>query len=415
MSSSAVTIALHAAQAEVARSKARFRVVVAGRRFGKTHLCRGLMLREAARRPNQRIWYIAPSFRMAKQIMWRDLLSAIPRAWLARKPNETELTLWLKNGTEISCKGADNPDSLRGVGLDFVVLDEYQDMRKEVWEECIRPTLANTGGRAVFIGTPKSYNLLHDAYLKGQNPDLPMWASWQFPTIMSPFIPKHEIDQARQDMDPRTFRQEFEASFESVSGRVYYPFDRRIHVSKKVEFNPKLPIWVGMDFNIDPMSMVVMQPQSDGSIWIVDEIVQFSSNVDESAAELARRYWRHMKQITIYPDPAGNSRQHARGESSLDILREHGFNRIKYRRKHPAIDDRVNAVNRKLMSANGSVTMLVAPHCNHTIISFEQTMYKPGTRDIDKLASVEHVTDALGYCIEMEYPVRKIFIAGVSL
>lgn len=409
------SMAFHPAQGKVARSRARFRVVVAGRRFGKTHLCRGLMIREAARKPKQRIWYIAPSFRMAKQIMWRDLVAVIPKSWLARKPNETELTLFLRNGTEISCKGADNPDSLRGVGLDFVVLDEYQDMRPEVWEECIRPTLASTNGRAVFIGTPKSFNLLYDAYIKGQDETLPMWESWQFPTITSPFIPAYEIDQARKDMDPRTFRQEFEASFESVSGRVYYPFDRRTHVRNDVKFDPKLPIWVGMDFNIDPMSMVVMQPQTNGQIWIVDEIVQFSSNVDEAASELARRYWRHMDQITIYPDPAGKARQHARGESSLDILRDHGFKRIKFRRKHPAIDDRVNAVNRKLLSAEGHIGMFVAPHCHQTIISFEQTMYQEGSREINKAMSVEHVTDALGYCIEMESPVRKIFIAGVSL
>lgn len=409
------SLSFHPAQGQVARSKARFRVVVAGRRFGKTHLCRALMIREAARRPKQRIWYIAPSFRMAKQIMWRDLVSVVPKSWLARKPNETELTLFLRNGTEISCKGADNPDSLRGVGLDFVVLDEYQDMRTEVWEECIRPTLASTNGRAVFIGTPKSFNLLYDAYIKGQDESLAMWESWQFPTITSPFIPAHEIEQAKRDMDPRTFRQEFEASFESVSGRVYYPFDRRTHVRSEIKFNPKLPIWVGMDFNIDPMSMVIMQPQHDGNIWVVDEIVQFSSNVDEAASELARRYWRHMDQITIYPDPAGNARQHARGESSLDILRDHGFKKIKFRRKHPAIDDRVNAVNRKLMSAEGNIGLFVAPHCNQTIISFEQTMYKEGSRDINKEMSVEHVTDAAGYCLEMEFPVRKIFIAGVSL
>lgn len=409
------SFSLHKAQAEVATAKARFKVVVAGRRFGKTHLCKVMILKNAGRISNGRVWYIAPSFRMAKQIMWKELLRAVPRSWLARKPNETELTLYLKNGTEISCKGADNPDSLRGVGLDYVVLDEYQDMRKEVWEECIRPTLASTGGHALMIGTPKSFNLLFDAYVLGQDKNKPQWKSWNFPTIASPFIPLQEIEQARQDMDPRTFRQEFEASFESVSGRVYYSFDRRVHVDDRVVFNPKLPIWVGMDFNIDPMSIAVIQEQPDGSLWIVDEIVQFNSNVDDAAEELARRYWRYMNQITIYPDPAAKSRQHARGESSLDILREHGFKYIKYKRKHPAIDDRVNAVNRQLMTANGTIGVLVAPHCKHVIRSFEQTMYKEGSRDINKQMSVEHITDAIGYCIDYERPMRKVKIRGVSI
>ncbi len=409
------SLSLHSAQYEVARHRARFKVIVAGRRFGKSHLCKVQIIAKAGKINNGRIWYIAPSFRMAKQIMWRELMNAVPRSWLAKKPNETELTMYLKNGTEISCKGADSPDSLRGVGLDYVVLDEYQDMRREVWEECIRPTLASTGGEAMFIGTPKSFNLLYDAYVLGQDKTKKQWMSWNFPTIASPFIPKHEIEQARQDMDPRTFRQEFEASFESVSGRVYYPFDRRLHVNDGVKFNPHLPIWVGMDFNIDPMSIAVIQEQEDGSLWIVDEIVQFNSNVDEAAAELARRYWRYMKQIVIYPDPAAKSRQHARGETSLDILREHGFNYIKYRRKHPAIDDRINCVNRQLLTASGKVGVYVSPHCKHVIRSFEQTMYKEGSRDINKLMSVEHITDAIGYCFEYERPMRKVKIQGISL
>lgn len=410
-----VSLKLHPAQAEIARHNARFKVVVAGRRFGKTHLCLVRIITEATKKKNQRIWYIAPSFRMAKQIMWRELKNAIPKQWLAKKPNETELTLELKNGTEISCKGADNPDSLRGVGLNYVVLDEYQDMRVEVWGECIRPTLATTGGSALFIGTPKSFNLLYDAYIMGQDPSKKSWMSWQFPTIASPFIPDDEIEQARQDMDPRTFQQEFMASFMSVSGRVYYPFDRNTHVSSVVKFNPELPIWVGMDFNIDPMSMVVIQPQPSGQLWVVDEIVQFNSNVDDAAEELARRYWRYMKQVTIFPDPAGGARQHARGESSLDILREHGFLNIKHRRKHPAVDDRINSVNRVLLSASGEIKMMIADHCKHSIRSFEQTMYKEGGRDINKAMSVEHVTDAIGYPIEYNFPMRKIVIAGYSL
>lgn len=96
-----------------------------------------------------------------------------------------------------------------------------------------------------------------------------------------------------------------------------------------------------MDFNIDPMSTVIMQPQPNGEVWVVDEIVQFGSNTEEICEEIERKYWRYMKQIVIFPDPAGGQRQHARGESDLDIMREKGFKKILYRRKHPAIADRV--------------------------------------------------------------------------
>jgi hypothetical protein len=303
------------------------------------------------------------------------------------------------------------------VGIHFLVLDEFQDMFEEVWTLVLRPTLADTGGDAIFIGTPKAYNYLYELYKKGQNPKLKAageWESWQFPTITSPFIPLDELEAARADMDEKSFRQEFEASFETMSGRVYYPFDRNVHI-QPVEFNPKLPIWVGMDFNIDPMSTVIYQPQPNGELWAIDEIVLFGSNTEEVCEELEKRYWRHQSQIVMYPDPAGGQRQHARGETDMDILREKGFKRIKYRRKHPLVADRVNAVNRMLRDANGNVRLKVNPKCKHFISALEQTIYKKGTREVDKSQGLEHSADAGGYCIELEYPVRKVEIGGLSI
>lgn len=203
------------------------------------------------------------------------------------------------------------------------------------------------------------------------------------------------------------------ASFESMSGRVYYAFDRKEHIAN-VEFNPKLPIWVGMDFNIDPMSTVIFQPQPNGQVWAIDEIVQVSSNTDDICAELEKRYYKYQNQVTIYPDPAGSARQHARGESDLDIIREHGFKRIKVRRQHSAVADRVNAVNRLLKTASGEIRLYINPRCKHLIDSFEQTLYIPGSRDVDKSLGVEHSADAAGYCIELEFPLRKFVPAGFS-
>ncbi|MEL1782947.1 phage terminase large subunit [Acinetobacter baumannii] len=237
-----VRLSLHPKQMEVYLSNARFRVVVAGRRWGKTSLSRTLIISKS-RKPRQRIWYVAPTYRMAKQIMWKDLIEAIPRKWVV-KINHSSLSIELVNGTLIELKGADDPDSLRGVGIDFLVLDEFQDISEEAWTQCLRPTLASTGGHAIFIGTPKAYNQLYTVYMQGQDPKkvkAGQWQSWQFPTITSPFIPESEIEAARADMDEKSFKQEFLASFETMSGRVYYPFDRKEHVGK-YPFNPKLPI-----------------------------------------------------------------------------------------------------------------------------------------------------------------------------
>lgn len=409
----ALELGLHPKQVDVFLDTTRFRVVVAGRRWGKTALAKVEMI-QRAKIPNQKIWYIAPTYRMAKQIMWNDLKASIPRKWIIRE-HETEMSITLRNGTIIECKGADNPDTLRGVGLNFVVMDEFQDIRPDTWTAIIRPTLAKDRGEAMFIGTPKAYNQLYEVYQFGQDPLRKAWSSYQFPTITSPFIPRLEVEEARHDMDPRTFRQEFEASFETMSGRVYYPFDRRIHVDKKVKFNPGRPIWVGVDFNIDPMSACIMQPQTNGELWVVDEIFLRNSNTEELCEVLEQRYWEWMDNIVIYPDPAGAARQHARGESDLEIFRQKGFRKIRVRRKHPPIADRVNSVNRVIKDATGATKLFVAPGCAHVIESLEQTLYKSGTRDIDKAASMEHITDAMGYCVEIEFGVKKIVIAGASI
>jgi len=322
-------------------------------------------------------------------------------------------TLMVRRNGKVCWSG----NTLRGVGLHYVVLDEFQDMKPDVWTTVIRPTLASTGGHAMFIGTPKSFNHLYELHTLGQQEDYikaKQWESWQFPTISSPFIPKSEIEQARKDMDEKSFRQEFEASFETMAGRVYYPFNRRTHVGE-YEFNPSLPIWVGQDFNIDPMSSVIFQPQPSGELWAIDEIVLHGSNTTEVCDELERRYWRYMDNVTIYPDPAGGHRQHARGESDLDIFRERGFTRLKYRKKHPPIADRVNAVNRMLMSADGKIHLKVDRRCRNFIESLEQTIYKPGSRDLDKAANIEHSGDAGGYCIQYEYPMRKLDLRGISI
>lgn len=408
---------LHRAQAEVYNDETRFQVVVAGRRFGKTTLSLLRLLKVATQKKGALVWYVAPTYGMAREIMWVKLKRAIPVNWVAHV-HETLLKITLKNGSVISLKGADRPDTLRGVGLDYIVLDEFQDMRKGVWDEVLRPTLATTQGGALFIGTPKSFNHFHKLYEKGQKQKRRKhgreWKSWQFPTIMSPFVPTAEIEQAREDLDPRTFRQEFEATFETMSGRVYYPFDRKKHLGK-YPFNPKLPIWIGQDFNIDPMSSVIVQPQPNGELWVVDELVLFNSNVTEVCDVLEQRYWRYLKQIEIYPDPAGTSRSHARGESALDIFRQRGFGRIYHRKKHPFVQDRVNSVNAKLYSATGSITLRVNESCKNMVDAFEQVIYKEGSTEIDKSLNKEHIADALGYVVEYRFPIKDYKMMGLKI
>jgi hypothetical protein len=175
-------------------------------------------------------------------------------------------------------------------------------MKPDTWYKVLRPTLSSTRGGALIIGTPKGFSEFHKLWTIGQNKELQrkgQWKSWQFVTADSPFVPTAEIEAAKNDMDPKSFAQEYLASFENMSGRVYYPFDRSVHV-KPLQFNPKLPVWVGQDFNIDPMSSVILQPQPNGELWAVDELVLFSSNTAEVCDELERRFWRWKSQVTIF-------------------------------------------------------------------------------------------------------------------
>lgn len=374
-----------------------------------THLALSLAYEEAERRPGSLIWYVAPTYAMAKQIAWEKLKELVPRYRLKGKPHEVDLMIRLTNGSRIALKGADRPDSVRGVGIYFLVLDEFQDMKPEIWT-AIRPTLSDYRGRALFIGTPKGRNHFYDQYLKGISHDgkgkNPQWDSWQFKTIDSPFIAKSEIAEAMHDMDLRSFRQEYEASFETAAGLVYYDFDRHKNV-RPCPFDPAMPVLIGQDFNVDPMCSVVIQRHGE-QWWVTGELHLRNSSTEQTCRELLNEFgFSITDRATVYPDPAGNTRSSTRGESDLQIFREWGFHRLLFRRKAPLVRDRIAAVNRLILNAQGQRRLFIDPSATHLIRSLETTSYKEGTNEIDKEADVDHPSDALGYPIEFELPILK--------
>src|SRR5262245_54726722 len=165
---------LHPAQSRVFRNRARYRTLVAGRRWGKTwqaaaELARGVQ--EAGPGP-WRFWYIAPTYREARDIFWNDLKRVMyDLGWVDGEPNESRREINLGTGAKIALKGADKPNSLRGRGLKGVVFDEFATMKYETWTEAIRPALADQKGWALFIGTPQSFNHLHAMWERGQSGD----------------------------------------------------------------------------------------------------------------------------------------------------------------------------------------------------------------------------------------------------
>ena len=232
----------------VAKDNTRFRVLVTGRRFGKTTLA----IRElayAARIPNQVVWYVAPSYRQAKQIAWVEIKRILLDLRWVNKINEAELVIFLKNGSRICLRGADNADSLRGVGINFLVIDESADVSESAWTAILRPTLADTKGRALFAGTPKGLNWFYELYRNGQDKNNTEWNSYQYTTLDGGWVDEHEIEQARKDLDKKTFQQEFEATFENFQGVIYSSFDINHNIKDFELPEDETIIHIGIDFN----------------------------------------------------------------------------------------------------------------------------------------------------------------------
>ena len=388
-------------QRDVISCDTRFRVLISGRRFGKTFIAIN-ELAKFGRIPNRKVWYVSPSYRQSKNICWNELKKQVIKHKWAQKINDSDLSVTLKNNSIIQLKGADNEQSLRGVGLDFIVLDEFQDIKPEAWYEVLRPTLSDKKGHALFCGTPKGFNHAYDLFTKKDKE----WKSFKYTTVEGGQVSEDEIEQAKNDLDERTFQQEYLATFVSYSGIIYYNFNRNIHVIDNYQ-KLNATIHIGMDFNIDPMCVVVGQISGD-KLTIFDEIVIYGSNTHEMVEEIKSRYKNY--RIVIYPDPASRQRKtSAGGFTDLSILKNAGFD-VKVRTNHPLIRDRINAVNTKLKNANGMSSLFVLKTCKNMIKSIERQVYKEGTIVPDKESGFDHFNDALGYMVEYLYPLRRNFI-----
>ena len=212
-----IDVKLHEAQLEIFQDTSRFKVVAAGRRFGKSRLAAWVLLIKALQSKSKDVFYVGPTFQQSKDIMWSMLKELGEGVISAAHENTAVLTLI--NGRKIYLKGSDRPDTLRGVGLEYVVLDEYASMKPVVWEQILRPTLADVKGGALFIGTPEGKNHFYDLYMSAQEAE--GWATFQYNSTDNPLLDPEEIEEARNTMSTFAFKQEFEASFASFSGGIF--------------------------------------------------------------------------------------------------------------------------------------------------------------------------------------------------
>ena len=209
---------LHAAQWTIIRSQARFKVAACGRRFGKTIMASGECVRRAGM--GQRVWWVAPTYPISLY-GWRAV-KRLARQIPGARVREAERLVQFASGGFVQVKSADNPDALRGEGLDFLVVDEAAFIRGEdAWAEALRPALSDRRGGALFISTPSGHNWFWRLWLRGQDPEQTDWASFRFPTSSNPYIAASEIEDARAMLPERVFMQEYLAEFLADGGAVF--------------------------------------------------------------------------------------------------------------------------------------------------------------------------------------------------
>ena len=390
-------------QQEIADSTVRFRVCVAGRRAGKTHLA----MRELARfatPPNSMVWYLTGSRQQAKSLVWNKLKKKLTSLNWIEDTNESELSIRLVNGSQICLKSAEQGDNLRGESLNFICIDEFCDIDLDtVWAQIIRPSISDKKGHALFIGTPKAGNQaardLFDNYLTKKN-----WASFTYTTEQGGFVDADEIAQAREDLAPKVFAQEYLATWTSFSGVIFGEFGEHniTTIRKPTETEP---ISIGMDFNITPASAVIGRQTRTG-IEIFDEIYIDNSNTTEMIDEIRSRYPRNP--ITVFPDPAGVARKSsANGNTDIKLLEMAGFV-TRYHRQHPLVRDRINAGNSLFFKRPDATTRFaIDASCKKTIACLKNWSYKPDSMIPDKNSGWDHGCDALTYMVQYLYPITR--------
>lgn len=354
---------LHEGQKQVATDMHRFRVICAGRRWGKTQLVIDQMKACAAHRKGSKIAYIAPTYQQARDICWMQLRAECEQA--AETINESRLEVRLVNGSQIALRGWENIETLRGQSFDLIVIDEIAMMRNfwEMWHEVIRPTLTDRRGEGIFISTPKGFNHFYDLFnLGSEDKD---FKSFHFSTYDNPHIPQDEVDKAKEELTEDRFAQEYLADFRKTEGLVYKEFDRKRHLFKDKESwyekngQSKVRTYGGVDFGfVHPAAVLTIEETSDGVFLVTDEWYH-SGKTDEEIAE----YVAAQKFNATYPDPAN--------AGGIKSLKDNGVHVRDVIKGKDSIKNGINVV-RELFKSN---RLFFSERCHNLIMEMETYSY----------------------------------------
>ena len=405
-------------QLEIAKDKSRFKVVVTGRRWGKSVLGREMILKKAKEKPKSLNWIVAPTREMNKDIHWNALKERCKNLNWKIRINETNLSITrLVNSSQIILKTADNPDRLRGRGLDFVVLDEFRDMEKNIWQEILRPALSDKQGEALFISTPNGLDELHDLYLNGEQ-KIDGWKSWLYKTIDSPFVSFEEIENARRELDKVTFEQEYEASFNTGHSLPYYSYTQLNNCDYQLDKN--LPVIITCDFNATqkPMSWVIGQrliaASSDITHW-THSVSLKNTNTLTMCSVIDEDYFKkkYPVKIIFYGDYAGTHHKSNSSFSDWEIIENFFRNKTQIeKRLKPclSIRDSIASTNAQLMTASNQQRQYINPSgCRSLINDFQKCQWKENGKELkDNVPELGHACRAVDYYNYYEHNIREI-------
>lgn len=394
----------------------RFPLVPAGRRSGKTERFKRFLVKQANRVPGA-YFAAAPTHDQAKKIFWDDLKSFSLSCLHAKRPSESDRIIYMPNGSELHVIGLDKPQRIEGIPWKGGGIDEFADVKPEAWEANILPALNTVNpldpdyrAWCWLLGVPEGLNHYYDLCSKaeaGLDPSFKVF-HWKSSEILPPDV----IAAMRRAMSVKQFRQEFEASFETVGGRIYEDYSKANHTSARIEPHEQL-MWMH-DQNFTPLSSAVGVRRGN-SLFLLDEIVLTSAVSKQSATEFVDKFKDHKnKNVIIYGDPAGQAgEKHGHASDYTDIesvLRANGWS---YERKvkpaHPAIKDRQNAVRAKICTADGTRSLFVnpatAPWCDKGLSTVQ--LQEGSTFQEDQKNKYQHITTAIGYCVDREWPALQ--------
>lgn len=403
----------HPVQTALIEDEVRFKVIPAGRRSGKTERAKRFTAREAMRVPGP-YFVAAPTRDQVKRVYWSDMKRLCFTSILPKAPSETELTIYLPNTSTISLIGLDQPQRMEGSYWAGGVVDEIADVKENAWAENISPALdtfdpTHPDRRAWcwLLGVPDGLNHYYDLAEYARTANDPDWKLYTWKS--SDILPQDVIDAAKRRMSKRQFAQEYEASFETSSGRIYDDYGVDNCTDERIERHEQLLLTC--DFNYSPMSSAVAVLRG-GCIFFLDEIILTSAVSSQTAQEFVEKYKDHEnRNLILSGDPAGKAGEKHFQSSDFtameEVLRGNGWN-VTRKVAHSTISIKAgqNAVRAKIANAAGERSLFVnpslAPYCHKALAV---GTLKKGSSFLEEEDEWQHVGTAIRYLVDLLFPV----------